>query len=106
MMVNKMDNKIKKAISKAMAKLVGFSLNEKATKGNSVQINLMGQYDHDIWVTDNSCVNHHIDIILTPRVTEDIPAFERVIEKKMADLKARFLDPKKTWIELNAEVIK
>lgn len=96
-----MDNKIKKAISKAMGKLVGFALNEKSTKGNSVQINLMGQYGHDIWVTDHSCANHRIDIILTPRVTEDIPAFERVIEKKMAELKAKFLDPKKTWIEVN-----
>jgi len=103
MMVNKMDNKIKKAISKAMAKLVGFSLNEKSMNGHSVNAELKGQFDHDIWIIDASNTEWPIDMILRPRTIEDIPAFERLIEKKMADLKARFLDPQKTWIALNAE---
>lgn len=86
-----------------MAKLVGFSLNGKAMNGNSINACVNGQFNHDIWVTDPSDKDWPIDIILSPRVVEDIPAFERAIEKKIADLKAKFLDPKQTWIKVNKE---
>jgi len=95
-----MDNKIKKAISKAMAKLVGFSLNEKAMNGNSIEIALMGRFRHDVWVTDNQ--NNSVTITAAPVTVEAIPEFDREIEKAIAELKAKFLDPKQTWIELNA----
>ncbi len=99
-----MNNEIKKAISKAMAKLVGFSLNEKAMNGNPVNVNVNGQFGHDIWVTDPSNATWPIDIILSPKTIEDIPAFERVIEKKMAELKVRFHTSAEVMANLDTKV--
>jgi hypothetical protein len=96
-----MDNKIKKAISKAMGKLVGFSLNEKAMNGHTIEVTLMGRFRHDVWVVNDS--GNAINITASPKTIADIPAFENEIEKAIAELKAKFLDPKKTWIDLNAE---
>ncbi len=96
-----MDNQIKKAISKAMGKLVGFALNEKVMNGRTIEVALMSRFRHDIWITDNS--NLACTIIQSPKVTDEISDYEHQIEKAIAEMKAKFLDPKQEWIDLNAE---
>ena len=96
-----MEQEIKTAISKAMTKLVGFSLNDKAMNGNSVQVALHGEFRHDIWIsTPDTCIK----IINSPKSTNEIPDFEATIEKFMAETKARFHTPAEVLSTLNTEV--
>ena len=97
---NKMNQEIKTAISKAMTKLVGFSLNDKAMNGNSVQVALHGEFRHDIWVSTPST---NFEIIESPKSMNDIQDFEAKIEKIMAEIKAMFHTPAEVLSTLKTE---
>lgn len=97
-----MNNEIKKAISKAMAKLVGFSFNEKKMNGKTIEVALMGRFRNDVWVTDNS--NNAVIIIGAPLFIDAIPSYERQIEKAIAELTVKFYTSDKIMATLNTEV--
>jgi len=96
-----MNNEIKTAISKAMSKLVGLSLNEKAMKGNSMQVALHGEYNHSIWVCTPKT---NFEIVYPPSSVEGIPEFESKVEKLMAEIKVKFHTPAEVMSTLSAEV--
>lgn len=96
-----MNNEIKKAISKAMAKLVGFSLNEKAMNGNSIQACIHGEFEHSIWVCTPDT---DLELIYPPKSVDGIPEFEAEIEKFIAETRARFHTPAEVMVTLNTEV--
>lgn len=97
-----MDNKIKKAITRAVRKLVGFSLNERAMNGNSIEVSLMGRFRHDVWITDNSTLA--TTITASPKVVAEIPEFESEIEKHIAELTAKFHKSSEPLETLKTEV--
>ena len=96
-----MDNQIKKAISKAMAKLVGFSLNEKAMNGHTIEVALMCRFRNDVWITDNQ--NLACTIIQAPKLINEISDYEWRIEKAMAELRAKFYSPDEILAKLKPE---
>jgi len=99
-----MQVEIKKAISKAMAKLVGFSLNEKATKAGFVQVNLMPQCGHSIWIWHICDEVMPIRIINAPGEVKDIPAYKAKIEKAIAELTVKFHTVAEVMANLESEV--
>jgi len=82
-----MEVQIKKSISKAMAKLVGFSLNEKAMKGHYIEVAIHGRFRSDIWVYLDKENKFKSTIIDAPSSIDDINRFESEVEKLMADIK-------------------
>jgi len=100
-MVNNMDNEIKKAITKAMNKLVRFSLNENKMNGKAIEVALHGRFNHDIWVT--SLEHSVIQIIEAPKTIGCIPDFEDKIEKFMAETRVIFHTPAEVLSTLNTE---
>ena len=97
-----MKHEIKTAISKAMRKLVGLSLNEKAMNGHNIEVALHGRFNHDIWVCQHG--GKDLLIINAPTSINDINNFESKIEKLMAEIKAKFHDPKYILATLNTPV--
>lgn len=96
-----MQNEIKKSISKAMTKLVGFSLNEKKMNGHSIQACLHGEFRQSIWVCTPET---DLDIIYPPESIDGIPEYEAVIEKFIAETTVKFHTPAEVLANLNAEV--
>lgn len=101
-----MQVEIKKAISKAMAKLVGFSLNEKAMKGHYIEVAIHGRFRSDIWVYLDEENKFKSAIINAPSSIDDINRFESEVEKLMADIKViyRFHAVAGIMATLNTEV--
>lgn len=101
-----MQVEIKKAISKAMAKFVGFSLNEKAMKGHYIEVAIHGRFRSDIWVYLDEENKFKSRIINAPSSIDDINRFESEVEKLIADIKViyRFHSPVGIMAKLDTEV--
>jgi len=96
-----MNNEIKTAISKAMAKLVGFSLNEKAMKGHYIEVAIHGRFRSDTWVYLDEENKFKSTIINAPSSIDDINRFESEVENLMAEIKVRFHSPAEVLATLN-----
>lgn len=97
-----MKDEIRTAISKAMGKLVGFSLNEKKMNGHSIQVSTHGRFNHDVWVAPTGGL---IEMIKRPELLSDIPKFESEVEKVIAKLTVNFANtPAEILATLHSEV--
>lgn len=101
-----MNNEIKTAISKAMSKLVGLSLNDKAMNGHYIEVAIHGRFRSDIWVYLDEENKFESTIINAPSSIDDINRFESEVEKLMADIKVtyRFHAAAEVMANLNSKV--
>ena len=92
-----MNKKVRDSILRMLRKASVFSMGNPDAK---INVQLMGKHDFGLWFFfGDDC-----EIVKRPVLEGHIDSYEKEVDRVLQDIKAKFLDPKQTWIKVNAEL--